>query len=520
MKKNSKSFYITRVVCLFFVYFITAKIGLQIDAVSGFATLIWPPTGIALAFLLIFGYRMWPGIFLGAFLVNLSTGAPIFVALGIAIGNTLEAISGVFLLRRFVDFKNNFEELKSVIGFVLLAAFLSTTVSATIGSTSLLLGNFISKFSYLSTWTAWWLGDMLGALIVTPAILVWSKKITRKDIEPSRIIESIGLFVSLMITGGIIFRGFLNVDTKGAPIIYLTAIPLVWASLRFGSKGAIATIFFLSVIATTSTIQGMGPFVRSRLSESLFFLQTYIGTTAITYMILSSVVEERIHLSKRKDEFISIVSHELKTPITTIKGYTQLLKKILRGKNNENEIKYIEKMDSQVNRLTGLVNDLLDVSKIQTEKLDLNKEKFLIYDLVKNIVEDMQQISKHKIILEGKVRKKVFADNYRISQVLMNLISNAIKFSPKKDKIIVTTVSDKESVTISVQDFGIGIAKKDQDKVFGLFYQTGTKKQHHLSGLGLGLYICADIVKRHGGNIWVESKKGKGSTFSFNLPVI
>ena len=157
------------------VYFLTAKIGLSFDAVSGFATLVWPPAGIALAALLIFGIRLWPGIFLGATLVNFLTGAPIPVALGMGIGNTLETVIAVFLLQRFVKFNASLEKLSDAIGLIVFGAIISPLVAATIGAGSLFLGGRIEAVDFFQTWSAWWVGDIMGILIITPLLLAWKE---------------------------------------------------------------------------------------------------------------------------------------------------------------------------------------------------------------------------------------------------------------------------------------------------------------------------------------------------------
>jgi len=156
--------YLIRVGILVVVYFSTAKFGLMLDAVGGFATLVWPPTGISLAALLLFGLRLWPGIALGAFLVNFVTGAPALTAGGMALGNTLEALIGAYWLRRHAGFRNSLDRLRDVMGFIVFAAVLSTTVSATVGVSSLWLGGVMAQSASGPTWLAWWLGDMMGDL--------------------------------------------------------------------------------------------------------------------------------------------------------------------------------------------------------------------------------------------------------------------------------------------------------------------------------------------------------------------
>ena len=167
----NKLFYLLKIIILFGFYFGTAWAGLKLNAVSGFATLVWPPTGIALTALLLFGYRLWPGIFLGALLINWQTGAPFLVAFGIGIGNTLEPVIGAYLLKS-IKFNNSIEKLANVLWFIFFAALVSTLISATIGVGSLWLGGVISSTAIAATWIAWWIGDVLGNLIVASFLLV------------------------------------------------------------------------------------------------------------------------------------------------------------------------------------------------------------------------------------------------------------------------------------------------------------------------------------------------------------
>jgi PAS domain S-box-containing protein len=217
-----------------------------------------------------------------------------------------------------------------------------------------------------------------------------------------------------------------------------------------------------------------------------------------------------------RDDFISLASHELKTPITSLKMYVQLLERQFKESGYES---YFKKIDDQLNKLTALIGDLLNVSKLQHGKLEFHKESFALNEVVTEAIEIMQGISqKHTIIVEGDINKKVLADRYRIYQVLTNLLTNAIKYSPKARKVLVKLQTEKNHVKLSVQDFGIGISPQHQQKIFEQFYRVSTPEEKTYPGLGMGLFIAKEIIQNHGGTIWVESKKGKGSKFTFTLP--
>lgn len=238
------------------------------------------------------------------------------------------------------------------------------------------------------------------------------------------------------------------------------------------------------------------------------------------YIGISPDITERKKLEQQKDEFLSIASHELKTPVTSIKAYGQILQKISKQKSNIDTQEILSKLDYQVNKLTELVNDLLDVTRIQAGKIQFHNEFFDFNDLVNEIVKDMQITSnRHKIIKRLSASRTVYGDRNHIGQVLINLLSNAIKYSPSADTIIVSSITEDSCITLSVKDYGIGIPEESQQKIFDRFYRVNSIKENQVTGLGLGLYISSEIIKRQNGKIWVESKKGRGSTFSFKIPI-
>jgi len=239
-------------------------------------------------------------------------------------------------------------------------------------------------------------------------------------------------------------------------------------------------------------------------------------------MILLAIedITEKRHIEQQKDDFISIASHELKTPVTSMKAYTQLLQKHPLITNDKKASFMLSKMDSQMNRLTELVASFMNVYKMRTGKLRLKKKQFQLEELIAEVVGNFQYtISSHIVERTNDTKVKVYADKARIHQVLVNLISNAIKYSPNADKIIVSQKPDADKVTVSIQDFGMGIPKEEQKRIYERFFRAKGKKEGEIPGLGLGLFISNEIVKQHRGELWVKSKEGKGSTFYFTLPI-
>ena len=222
---------------------------------------------------------------------------------------------------------------------------------------------------------------------------------------------------------------------------------------------------------------------------------------------------------QQKDEFFRMVSHELKTPVTTIKAYGQISENILEKKGDEETLHIVKKMGSQVKRLTTLIGDLLDITKIQNGKLLYNEAFFDFNELVMEIIDDTQGTSQTHIIKSDLgTNAEIYGDREKIGQVITNLISNAIKYSPLADQIIISTRLEKSGVRLGVEDFGIGISGADQKHVFEQFYRVNENNQQTFPGMGIGLYISSEIIKRHGGKIGVKSVLNEGSIFYSWLP--
>ena len=237
-----------------------------------------------------------------------------------------------------------------------------------------------------------------------------------------------------------------------------------------------------------------------------------IATLILVYNNLMQQIHENI---RKKDEFIGIASHELKTPLTTIKGYIEMLNVMEQDAMKK---QFVQKAMTNVNKLERLIKDLLDVSKIQSGQLQLDMKEFKINDLLNETVNAVQMVSTHKIIREDNLEDEIiYGDRQRIEQVLLNLLSNAIKYSPGENSVIIDSEKTDKELLIKIRDFGIGVPKEEQLNIFERFYRT-KDVSIHISGFGLGLYICRDIIQRHYGKIWVEEAE-KGSVFIFSLPL-
>ena len=231
-------------------------------------------------------------------------------------------------------------------------------------------------------------------------------------------------------------------------------------------------------------------------------------------------ITEQLRVEQEKSDFLSMASHELKTPLTSMKMFLELLGRQLDTTELHQAKYFVNRIQDQTNQLVELTNDLLDVSRIETGKLRLNKEPFHLNDLISETVEALATSTRsHKLVLVKNPPTLIHADRYRIFQVLINLLTNAIKYSPSGRDIHITLDQKDSIATVRVQDFGIGIKKSQQEKIFDKLYQVTDPQEKTYPGLGLGLYISKEIIERHKGTIQVQSAKGKGSTFSFSLPL-
>ena len=251
------------------------------------------------------------------------------------------------------------------------------------------------------------------------------------------------------------------------------------------------------------------------------FYRIYEQSRALNEMqiALREEIEFRKEAERKKDEFISIASHELKTPMTSIKGYIQLLERSLDKDDIETVRTRLHKVQNQVEKLNLLIADLLDISKIESGKLKFNKKYFDFDDLASNIVENLQQANPQvKIIKKNKIDAQIFADDMRIEQVIINFMTNAIKYAPDSEEIHISSELKGNNLCFSVKDFGIGMSQEHQQKIFDKFYRI-EETSERFQGLGIGLYICQEIVERHNGIIGVKSVLGEGSEFYFTIPI-
>ena len=308
------------------VYIVAAKLSLRLASVHPSATPIWPPTGIAIAALLALGARFWPAIFIGAFLVNLTTHGSAATSLGIATGNTLEALLAAYLVSRFANGRAAFERTWDILRFGLYAAVLSPALAATIGLASLSLGGYAEWSQFWIIWRTWWLGDGAGALVFTPLLLLWAEN-PKPKWNQRQWLEAAVLLSMLLVTAGIVFGPVFHTQMRNDPWTFLCTPYFVWAAFRFGQKESTTVILLFCVIASIGTKFGYGPFARPSPNNSLLLLQCFLAVKVVMTLAFAAEVSER----RKQEEHTKVLS--VTDPLTGLANYRLLLERI------ESEIK-------------------------------------------------------------------------------------------------------------------------------------------------------------------------------------
>lgn len=508
------------------LYFVTAWWGLGDGTVSTFASLLWAPSGISLAALLLGGMQLWPGVALGAFAVNWYVGDSASVACGIAVGNTLEAIVGCWLLTS-LGFRPALERLKDVFLLAIAAGTVSTLISPAIGIATLYAAGRVSWEALPATWAAWWLGDVLGDLLVAPLLFVWSSA-SFATWRPSRRWAETIVLLSIAVASSLTIFSLDLVNTHETLLRAYLIFPLIMlVAVRLNQRWTVTAVAAVAALVIKITMEQRGYFWSGTLSDSLLRAQIFIGILALSKMALAAAVMERKQSESEaqqavqaRDEFLSIASHELKTPLTSLSLRLQLTIQELRKTKSHSELDLLLGCDNQVKKLTDLLNELLDLTRLRSGRMQLEKERFDLCTLIKEIIERHSgpiADSGTSIAFSGQGQIIGLWDRLRMEQVVSNLISNAIKYGGGKPVLVNIEKDEREgTICISVKDHGIGISQNMLDKIFERFERAGIGNQ--ISGLGLGLYIARQIVEGHGGKIWAESAPGKGSIFHIKLP--
>ena len=526
----------------FGLYVVAGKLGLSLAYVHASASPVWPPTGIALAALLTLGYRVWPAIFAGAFVVNVTTMGSVATSLGIASGNTLEGLLGAYLVNRYANGARAFDHSQDVFKFAGFAALLSTVVSATVGVGSLALGGYAAWADVDEIWFTWWLGNASGALTFTPLLVLWLRD-WRGAPSRGRVLEAAALWLTTTLIGLAVFgEGLTRFGLMTLPLTFLCTPPLVWAAVRFRRLEAVMLVTALCGIATWQTLRGFGPFASATANEALLLLQLFMGTVSVMVISAAALVEERRRVeqeredllmraqlaraeaesaNRAKDEFLAMLGHELRNPLAAIISAVSVLDRI--GQQDDVALRARDAIRHQITHLGRLVDDLLDIAHVTSGDIVLTCEPLNLATSVQRSVSNLAstgRLERHVIDVRAE---PVWAsvDPTRLNQIVANLLTNAIKYTSPGGTIRIRVGREEDQAIVGVADTGIGIPPSLLPYMFDLPVQGDKRLDRAQGGLGVGLTLVRRLVELHGGRVQVFSEgPGRGSEFVFHLPRI
>jgi len=626
------------------IYILAGKLGLHFALVHVSASPVWPPTGIALAAFLLLGPDVWPAVALGAFVVNLTTAGSVATSLGIAAGNTLEAVIAAGLVRWRGSGRYAFSRPRTI--FIFAACLVpAAIVSASVGVATLSLGGFTPRTDLAMMWVTWMLGDVAGALLVAPVLLLCANdRRVRPLIE--RPLELVGIVAALIVLGEVVFGGFSPAGLRHYPLAFLAIPPLLWIALRFERRAAALAVLLLSGIALYGTVHGFGPFADLPPTHSLLVQQAFTATMALMTLVVAALAwgrerestllqtiidripvmitmyqpntrvlrlnqefsrltgwstaeAQRVDLMERcypdpahreqvraymeslaggwrdiamttksgevietswsnvrlgddtrigigldvrerkrveaertraqaeveaashaKDDFFAMLGHELRNPLGAITGALHVID--VCGPLDDRSAQARAIITRQVHHLVRLVDDLLDVTRLTTGKITLGLRPIELDAVARRAVSALAATAPTRR-LECRTGPPVWiaADETRLEQILMNLLGNAMKFTPPTGLVTVTVGAERDEAVLRVIDTGAGISPELLPRIFDLFVQGHSGLHRRETGLGIGLSLTKRLVDLHAGRIEAASEgPDRGSVFTVRFPAV
>lgn len=509
---------------------------------------VWPPSGFMLAMFLLFPRREWPLAALMFFLANAGAnvlkGDAITTSLGFGVANTVESLGAAFLMTRFLREPFTMTTLREVLGLLALAAIVSNAVTALVGAAVVSL-SFGEPF--VKSWWVWWISDSVGMLLVTPVILSWraaDKDVLRfRSMTRGQLLEAMALIGGMTAVSYFVFGSRLNDTSFLLPFPYATFPFLLWAAVRFGPRGGAMASLMVATIAIWYTVKGDGPFgvTSDTATQRGLSVQVFLSIAATCSMMLAAVINERrlaeeavrnanadleerirertVELARSNaelEQFAYAASHDLQEPLRAVAGTTQLLRQQYQGRLDAGGDQLIGFALDGVTRMQSLINDLLAFSRIgaQSEPAQPCDCTAIVKEAMANLATSISE-SGAAVTYDGLPTLKV--NSAQMVQLFQNLIGNAIKFrSERPPEIHIKAERTGADMKFTVRDNGIGIEPQYFEQIFGLFKRLHSRKTH--PGSGIGLAICKKIVERQGGQIWVESAPGRGTSFYFTVP--
>jgi signal transduction histidine kinase len=523
------------------IYFALAKGGLALASIHASATPIWPPTGVALAAVLLWGYRAWPAIFTAAVIANATTAGSVATAIAIATGNSLEAVVGAYLINRWSSGRNTFSTPNSVAKFALICFVIATPISASIGLISLATAGYIEWTNFANAWVTWWLGDVTGALVIAPVIVLWASSHFHA-FNRNEFLETVGVLAAAAAVGLIAFSPLIEQTPSRDPLGFLAILPLLWAALRRGPRDTATVALVLAGITIWATLTGGGPFTTADLNVSFLLVLMFLISITVPSLLLSADVEvrkkgeeslrraqielerkvaERTHelelVNAAKSRFFAMASHDLRQPLHALGLFVAQLRTPLKSGERT---KTIERVDATRKEMNEMFNSLLDISKLDAGILTPNFTEFPIARLLQKIETTFDQATLEKG-LRLRVRRSdawVRSDAMLLERILLNLVSNAVRYT-LRGGIIVGCRRRGEMLRIDVWDSGPGIPEDQKQNIFGGFSQLPAPEPDRYGGLGLGLAIVDRLRLLLNHQIDLASTVGRGSRFAILVPM-
>ena len=523
------------------IYFALAKGGLALASIHPSATPIWPPTGVALAAVLLWGYRTWPAIFTAAVIANATTAGSVATAIAIATGNSLEAVVGAYLINRWSSGCNTFSTPNSVAKFALIYFVIATPISASIGLTSLATAGYIERTNFANAWVTWWLGDVTGALVIAPVIVLWASS-HYHAFNRNESLETVGVLATAAAVGLIAFSPLIEQTPSRDPLGFLAILPMLWAALRRGPRDTATVALVIAGITIWGTLTGGGPFTTADLNVSFLLVLMFLISITVPSLLLSADVDVRkkaeenlrhaqIDLERKvaertqelelanaaKSRFLAMASHDLRQPLHALGLFVAQLRTPLKSGERT---KTIERVDATRKEMDEMFNSLLDISRLDAGILTPKITEFPIARLLQKIETRFDQATREKG-LRLRVRRSdawVRSDAMLLERILLNLVSNAVRYT-LRGGIIVGCRRRGEMLRLEVWDSGPGIPEDQKQNIFGEFFQLPAPERNRYGGLGLGLAIVDGLRLLLNHQIDLASTVGRGSRFAILVPM-
>ncbi len=509
------------------LYYPAARLGLLLQFRHTNVSPVWPPSGVAVAALLILGTRVWPALAAAAFLVNLTTGLTPAVAAAIAAGNTGEYLVATALLRR-AGVRTELTRIGDVVLLSVLGGVAAPVVAATTGTVALWLGGVAPAGTLRTVWTTWWLGDGIGVIVFAPVVLVLHAALHRPHRRGWRDLEGAALAAVTAEVAAAVFLG-------SGGFAYMLFPLAVWAAVRFEQVGAAAVTLGVSSLAIWATVHGRGPFASGTMNDRLTQLQLYSAAVGLTALVLAAAISGRRESEARVQQrtaqleasnrelgaFTYTVSHDLRAPLRAIHGFARMLDAADGAALSPAGARHLDTITRNAQQMGRLIDSLLAHAHLGGRRLILQPVDPAT--VARTAAEQLRAGADggRRVDITVDDMPRCEADPVLLGQVYENLIGNAVKFTKVRERAVIQVGArrggdgDGGGPVYFVRDNGIGFDMRYSHKLFGLFERLHTGPG--FTGTGAGLAIVHRIIDRHGGRIWAEAEPGQGATFSFTI---